>query len=54
MKQVALLPNKEGFEFIAVLKNGNKVKTKVFKDENGLHRFAEFNKTIGWLPLNYR
>lgn len=54
MKQIALLPNKEGFEFIAILKDGSKVKTKVVKDNNGLHRFAEFNKTIGWIPLNYR
>lgn len=54
MKQIALLPNKEGFEFIAILRDGSKVKTKVVKDNNGLHRFAEFNKTIGWIPLNYR
>ena len=54
MQELGLLPNKEGFEFIAILKDGNKVKTKVVKDNNGLHRFAEFNKTIGWIPLNYR
>ena len=54
MKQIALLPNKEGFEFIAVLKDGKKVKTKVIKDGNGLHRFVEFSNTIGWFPLNYR
>ena len=54
MKDLGLLPNKEGFEFIAVLRDGRKVKTKVVKDDNGLHCFAEFNKTIGWLPLNYR
>jgi hypothetical protein len=54
MKKIILLPNKEGFEFIAVLKDGNKVKTKVFKDENGLHRFVEFSNSIGWFPLNYR
>lgn len=53
MKEIALLPNKEDFEFIAVLKDGNKVKTKVIKDENGLHRFVEFSNTIGWFPLNY-
>ena len=54
MKQVALLPNKEGFEFIAVLKDGSKVKTTVTKDNNGLHSFDEFIETIGWFPLNYR
>lgn len=53
MKDLKLLPNKEGFEFIAVLKDGSRVKAKVVKDDNGLHRFAEFNKTIGWFPLNY-
>ena len=53
MKQLALLPNKEGFEFVALLKDGSRVKSKVVKDDNGLHSFAEFNKTIGWFPLNY-
>lgn len=54
MKQLALLPNKEGFRFIALLNDGSRVKAVVVKDDNGLHRFAEFNKTIGWFPLNYR
>jgi len=54
MKDLGQLPNKEGFEFIAVLKDGNKIKTKVIKDENGLHRFVEFSNTLGWFPLNYR
>ena len=54
MKQVSLLPNKEGFEFMAILKDGSRVNAVVVKDDNGLHRFAEFNKTIGWIPLNYR
>ena len=54
MQDLGLLPNKEGFEFTAVLKDGSKVKTKVIKDVNGFHRFAEFNRTIGWIPLNYR
>jgi hypothetical protein len=53
MKELALIPNKEGLEFIAVLKDGSEVKTKVFKDNSGLHRFVEFNNTIGWFPLNY-
>lgn len=54
MKDLGLLPNKDGFEFIAILKDGNKVKTKVVKDDKGLHSFPEFNKTIGWIPLNNR
>jgi len=53
MKELALIPNKEGFEFIAVLKDGSEIKTKVLKDNSGLHRFVEFNDTIGWFPLNY-
>ena len=36
MKALSTLPNKDGFEFIAVLKNGNIVKTKVVKDEKGV------------------
>lgn len=54
MKQLALLPNKEGFKFVALLNDGSRVKAVVVKDDNGLHSFAEFNKTIGWFPLNYR
>ena len=53
MKELALIPNKEGFEFIAVLKDGSEIKTKVFKDNSGLHCFFEFNDTIGSFPLNY-
>ena len=52
MREIALLPNRDGFEFIAVLKTGEKVKSKVYKDENGLHCFVEYINTIGWLPLN--
>ena len=36
MKALSTLPNKDGFEFIAVFKNGNIVKTKVVKDEKGV------------------
>jgi len=53
IKELALIPNKEGFEFIAALKDGGEVQTKVFKDNSGLHRFVEFNDTIVWFPLNY-
>lgn len=54
MKDLSLLPNKEGFEFIAVLKNGDIVKSKVIKDENGVHRFPEFSNSIGWLDLKIK
>ena len=54
MKDLSLLPNKEGFEFIAVLKNENIVKSKVIKDENGLHMFPEFSNSIGWLDLKIK
>lgn len=54
MKDLASLPNKEGFEFIAVLKNGNIVKSKIIKDENGLHRFPEFRSSKGWLNLRIK
>ena len=54
MKDLSLLPNKEGFEFIAVLKNENIVKSKVIKDENGLHRFPEFSNSIGRLDLKIK
>jgi hypothetical protein len=51
MLDLAILPNIDGFEFIVILKNGNRKKTKVFKDENGLHRFVEFNDSIGWIRI---
>lgn len=54
MKNLSMLPNKEGFEFIAVLKNDNIVKAKIIKDENGLHTFLEFKNSIGWLDLKIK
>jgi hypothetical protein len=51
MRNLATLPNKEGFQFIAVLNTGQQVKTKVIKDQNGLHCFGEFSNSIGWIRI---
>jgi hypothetical protein len=52
MYQKSDIPNKEGFEFIAILIDGSQVKTTVCKNEKGLHSFPEFSKTIGWIKIN--
>jgi len=51
MQEKSNIPNKEGFEFIAILSDGSQVKTKVCKNEKGLHSFKEFKNTIGWLKI---
>ena len=40
IKDLSLIPNIEGFQFIAVMKNGTLRWSKVMKDNNGLHRVA--------------
>jgi hypothetical protein len=58
IKDLSLLPNIEGFKFIAVMKNGNLRWSTVQKNEKGLHRVVDFNEMIGWYELskneNYR
>lgn len=58
IKDLSLIPNIEGFQFIDVMKNGTLRWSKVMKDNNGLHRVANFEKMIGWYELrnneNYR
>jgi len=39
-------------EFLVMPEDGSELKTKVFKGNSGLHRFAEFKDAIGWFPLN--
>ena len=46
IKDLSLLPNIEGFKFIAVMKNGNLRWSTVQKDEKGLHRLVDFNEMI--------
>lgn len=48
------LPNKEGFVFIGVLKDGSEATCNVTLDENGWHRVAgsaTYNQLIGWRHL---
>lgn len=47
-KQLKTLPNIEGYEFIAILEDGSKIKTKVKKRDNGLHYFDEYSITTKW------
>ncbi len=49
------LPNQDGFEFLAVDKNGKKIKSKVIKTgEAGTHkvRGMKYADIVGWTPLN--
>ena len=51
IQNLSLLPNIEGYKFIAVMKNGNLRWSTVQKDEKGLHRVNGFNEMIGWYEL---
>jgi len=51
MKDLADCAKQGGYEFIAILKDGGEIKTKVEKDKNGLHFFREFSRTLGWIEV---
>lgn len=48
------IPNVDGFKFIAVTHDGEKIKSKVIRRPNGTHgvRGAKFSEIKGWLPLS--
>jgi hypothetical protein len=50
-KDKSSIPNIDGYEFIAILKDGTQLLTKVYKDKNGLYRFVEFEKCVSWIPI---
>ena len=52
MKKLEDIPNKHGFQFIAITMTGRQIKTEVTKNPNGLHSFPEFKEAIGWIPIN--
>ena len=49
---ISILPNQEGYEFIAILKDGSQVQTIVKKDEKGMHYFDEYPNSKGWLSID--
>jgi hypothetical protein len=52
LNSLASIPNINGFNFIALMKNGEYVISTVIKDENGLHRVVGFNNMIGWMHID--
>jgi hypothetical protein len=53
LRHVRDLPNRDGFEFMAVDKHDNVVKCKVIKNSAGIHkvRGMKFADIVGWFPL---
>lgn len=48
---VIVLPNIEGYKFIAVMADGSEKETIVKKDSFGKHYFEEYRETIGWKKI---
>ena len=49
MKKLSYLPNVEGFEFLAIYKNGQQLVQQVKRKESGSHYIDSFNDIAGWL-----
>lgn len=52
INHISILPNTEGFKFLAILKDGTIREDEVIKSANGMHKIADYKNTIGWLHLN--
>lgn len=52
IRSVSCIPNIEGYEFLALHKDGSFNRSVVKKNEKGLHYIDDFKKVIGWFPLN--
>jgi len=52
-RPVSWLPNREGYRFIAVLKDGTRVETCVERRADGTHFIGDLSieEMKGWLPL---
>lgn len=50
VRPLAWLPNTHGFRFIGILKNGERVRCRVVKGEDGCYRVegAQFADLTGW------
>jgi len=49
-RNLADLPNTEGFCFTGILDNGDRVDKIVRKNDKGLHYVDDFKSLMGWLP----
>jgi hypothetical protein len=47
----ALLPNTEGFTFMATMKDGSIQRKKIVKDEQGLHDVEDFTNIESWFRI---
>lgn len=48
MLELAWLPNREGFQFIGVLKDGSTRECVVIRRENGTHTVEGYSELVGW------
>lgn len=52
-RPMSWLPNREGFRFIGVKKDGTHIECRVERGPDGLHRVADgmLIHLVGWFPL---
>lgn len=48
IRPLAFLPNREGFRFLGILKNGGTRECVVILNENGLHTVEGYAELAGW------
>jgi len=51
--KISTLPNQDGFQFFAVMKDGT-VKEDVVKLVDGIHKITDYHNTIGWIRKNVK
>jgi hypothetical protein len=49
---ISMLPNQEGFKFLAIYKDGLVKENVVIKDKNGLHHISDYKLIESWTHLN--
>lgn len=52
IKRKSELPNVNGFEFVAIYKDGRLLKSVVKKNQSGLHFIDNYEDVVGWVSLN--
>jgi hypothetical protein len=50
------LPNRDGFMFIAICRDGKRQKCKVIRRSDGIHRVrgVKFDEIVSWVPIDGR
>ena len=53
IRQKRDLPNRQGYKFIAIYENGNRIEQSIMKDSKGLHYIENYKEIIGWISYPY-